>query len=98
MLIQWDQQVGGMSEDCLSLNVWTPGVNDGQKRAVMVSFHGGGFATGSGNAPGYDGAQLARFGDVVVVTVNHRLASLRVSPSGRSWARPRNSRTPAWWE
>jgi para-nitrobenzyl esterase len=76
MLIQWDQHVGGMSEDCLSLNVWTPGVNDGQKRAVMVSFHGGGFSTGSGNAPGYDGAQLARFGDVVVVTVNHRLASL----------------------
>ncbi len=76
MLIQWDEHVGGMSEDCLSLNVWTPGVNDGQKRAVMVSFHGGGFATGSGNAPGYDGAQLARFGDVVVVTVNHRLASL----------------------
>jgi para-nitrobenzyl esterase len=75
MMIQWDQHVGGMGEDCLSLNVWTPGVNDGQKRAVMVSFHGGGFATGSGNGPGYDGAQLARFGDVVVVTVNHRLAS-----------------------
>src|SRR5271166_5248593 len=75
MMIQWDQQPGGMGEDCLSLNVWTPGVNDGSKRAVMVSFHGGGFATGSGNAPGFDGAQLARFGDVVVVTVNHRLAS-----------------------
>ncbi|MBZ5626087.1 MAG: carboxylesterase family protein [Acidobacteriia bacterium] len=76
MMIQWDVQPGGMGEDCLVLNVWTPGVNDGQKRAVMVSFHGGGFATGSGNAPGYDGAQLAKFGDVVVVTVNHRLASL----------------------
>jgi len=75
MLIQWDLHVGGMSEDCLSLNVWTPGINDGQKRAVMVSFHGGGYSTGSGNGPGYDGAQLARFGDVVVVTVNHRLAS-----------------------
>src|SRR5260370_18201246 len=75
MMIQWDQQSGGMGEDCLSLNVWTPGVNDGQKRAVLVSFHGGGFATGSGNGPGYDGAQLARFGDVVVVTVTHRLAS-----------------------
>jgi para-nitrobenzyl esterase len=75
MLIQWDLHVGGMGEDCLSLNVWTPGVNDGQKRAVMVSFHGGGFATGSGNGPGYDGAQLAKYGDVVVVTVNHRLAS-----------------------
>ncbi len=75
LMIQWDQHSGGMGEDCLSLNVWTPGVNDGQKRAVMVSFHGGGFSTGSGNAPGYDGAQLAKFGDVVVVTVNHRLAS-----------------------
>ncbi len=75
MMIQWDLQPGGMGEDCLVLNVWTPGVNDGQKRAVMVSFHGGGFATGSGNAPGFDGAQLAKFGDVVVVTVNHRLAS-----------------------
>src|SRR5271165_1105967 len=75
MMIQWDLQPGGLGEDCLHLNVWTPGVNDGSKRAVMVSFHGGGFATGSGNAPGFDGAQLARFGDVVVVTVNHRLAS-----------------------
>jgi para-nitrobenzyl esterase len=42
---------------------------------VLVSFHGGGWATGSGNAPGFDGAQLSRFGDVVVVTVNHRLSS-----------------------
>jgi para-nitrobenzyl esterase len=75
MMIQWDQQNGGMGEDCLVLNVWTPGVNDGGKRAVLVSFHGGGFATGSGNAPGFDGAQLALFGDVVVVTVNHRLSS-----------------------
>jgi len=75
MMIQWDQQSGGMGEDCLVLNVWTPGVNDNGKRAVLVSFHGGGFTTGSGNAPGFDGAQLALFGDVVVVTVNHRLAS-----------------------
>jgi len=77
MLIMWDRHVGcgGMGEDVLSLNIWTPGVGDGAKRPVMVSFHGGGWTTGSGNAPGYDGAQLARFGDVVVVTVNHRLAS-----------------------
>ena len=76
-LIQWDKHIGtgGMSEDCLSLNVWTPGVNDGAKRAVLVSFHGGGWATGSGNGPMYDGGQLALLGDVVVVTVNHRLAS-----------------------
>ncbi|HEY2145860.1 MAG TPA: carboxylesterase family protein [Steroidobacteraceae bacterium] len=73
MMIHWDYQPGGMGEDCLSLNVWTPGLKDGAKRAVLVSFHGGGFTTGSGNAMGYDGAQLARFGDVVVVTVNHRL-------------------------
>jgi len=75
MMIHWDYQPGGMGEDCLSLNIWTPGLRDGAKRAVLVSFHGGGFTAGSGNAIGYDGAQLARFGDVVVVTVNHRLAS-----------------------
>ena len=76
-LIQWDKHIGtgGMCEDCLSLNVWSPGVNDHAKRAVLVSFHGGGWATGSGNGPMYDGGQLALLGDVVVVTVNHRLAS-----------------------
>jgi para-nitrobenzyl esterase len=76
-LISWDRHVGigGMSEDCLSLNVWTPGVNDNGRRAVLVSFHGGGWATGSANGPMYDGGQLALLGDVVVVTVNHRLAS-----------------------
>jgi para-nitrobenzyl esterase len=77
MMIGWDRHVGpgGMGEDCLNLNVWTPGVSDGARRPVLVSFHGGGWATGSGNGPMYDGAQLARFGDVVVVTVNHRLAA-----------------------
>jgi para-nitrobenzyl esterase len=76
-LIAWDRHVGpgGMGEDCLNLNIWTPGVNDGGRRAVLVSFHGGGWATGSGNGPMYDGARLARYGDVVVVTVNHRLAA-----------------------
>jgi para-nitrobenzyl esterase len=77
-LIAWDRHVGvgGMSEDCLSLNVWTPGIKDNAKRAVLVSFHGGGWATGSANGPMYDGGQLSLLGDVVVVTVNHRLASL----------------------
>jgi para-nitrobenzyl esterase len=75
-LIDWDFQPGGMGEDCLALNVWTPALKDGGKRPVLVSFHGGGFATGSGNAIGYSGEPLARFGNVVVVTVNHRLASL----------------------
>jgi para-nitrobenzyl esterase len=77
MMIMWDRHVGpgGMGEDCLNLNVWTPGVNDNARRAVLVSFHGGGWTTGSGNGPMYDGAQLARFGDVVVVTVCHRLGA-----------------------
>jgi para-nitrobenzyl esterase len=75
-LIQWDLHYGtGMGEDVLTLNVWTPGIKDGGKRAVLLNFHGGGFATGSGNGPQYDGLQLARLADVVVVNVNHRLAS-----------------------
>ena len=73
--IMWDRQVGGMGEDCLSLNVWTTTTDRSAKKAVMVSFHGGGFATGSGNAPGFDGKNLAYYGDVVVVCINHRLAS-----------------------
>jgi para-nitrobenzyl esterase len=61
------------SEDCLTLNVWTPGLGDGGKRPVMVWLHGGAFAYGSGNRAVTDGANLARRGDVVVVSVNHRL-------------------------
>jgi para-nitrobenzyl esterase len=61
------------SEDCLVLNVWTPAVGDNKKRPVMVWCHGGGFASGSGSSPITEGANLARRGDVVVVTVNHRL-------------------------
>lgn len=60
------------NEDCLFLNVWTP-ATDSSKRPVMVWLHGGGYAYGSGAWPIYDGANLARQGDVVVVTVNHRL-------------------------
>jgi para-nitrobenzyl esterase len=66
--------VGQMGEDCLVLNVWTPGLNDNAKRPVMVWLHGGGFFSGSGDhIPYYEGASLARTGDVVVVSVNHRL-------------------------
>src|SRR6187551_877322 len=61
------------SEDCLVLNVWTPAVGDGRKRPVMFWCHGGGFATGSGSSPVTEGANLAKRGDVVVVTINHRL-------------------------
>jgi para-nitrobenzyl esterase len=59
-------------EDCLVLNVWTPAL-DGAKRPVMFWCHGGGFASGSGSSPVTDGTNLARRGDVVVVSVNHRL-------------------------
>ena len=76
-LIQFDLNVavGGMSEDCLHLNIWAPGTRGEEKRAVLFSIHGGGFAIGSGNSPMYDGAKLSSFGDVVVVAVTHRLAS-----------------------
>ena len=63
----------GPSEDCLCLDVWSKGLNDGVKRPVMVWMHGGGFEQGSGSALGYEGGGLARHQDVVVVCVNHRL-------------------------
>ena len=61
------------SEDCLFLNIWTPGLREGAARPVLFYIHGGAFDEGSGSSPLYDGAQLCRRGDVVVVTVNHRL-------------------------
>ncbi len=63
---------GPMGEDCLRLNIWTPSTGAG-RRPVMVWFHGGGQRTGSGNSPFYDGRELARKHDVVVVTTTHRL-------------------------
>jgi para-nitrobenzyl esterase len=62
-----------MSEDCLYLNVWTPGLRDDRKRPIMVYFHGGEFSSGSGSSSLYDGTRLCLRGDVVVVTINHRL-------------------------
>ncbi len=61
------------SEDCLFLNVWTPAL-DRARRPVMVYLHGGAHAHGSGSDPLYDGSNLVRRGDVVVITLNHRLA------------------------
>jgi para-nitrobenzyl esterase len=65
-----------MSEDCLFLNISTPALGDGGKRPVMVWLHGGAFVVGSGASPLYDGSNLARREDVVVVTLNHRLGLL----------------------
>jgi para-nitrobenzyl esterase len=64
------------SEDCLFLNVWTPDTAKPAKRPVMVYFHGGAYSTGSVTDPVNNGAALAARGDVVVVTVNHRLNAL----------------------
>lgn len=63
------------SEDCLFLNVWTPRAND-KKRPVMVWIHGGAFGFGSANDKYYEGSNLARKEDVVVVSMNHRLNAL----------------------
>lgn len=63
------------SEDCLYLNIWTPGLDDA-KRPVLFWIHGGGFLLGSGSEPAYSGAALAARGDVVVVTINYRLGAL----------------------
>lgn len=62
-----------ISEDCLYLNVWTPTLNPQSRLPVMVYIHGGGYNALSANSPGYDGVRLCHRGNVVVVTLNHRL-------------------------
>jgi para-nitrobenzyl esterase len=71
--------IGEMSEDCLYLNVWTPGTDAG-RRPVLVWIHGGAFVIGAGSQALYDGSSLARRGDVVVVTINYRLGALGFLP------------------
>ena len=73
-----------VSEDCLRINVFTPGYGDGRKRPVLVWLHGGGFTNGNGiEQDGYSGENLSRYGDVVFCSVNHRLGPL---PHGaRCW-------------
>jgi len=84
----WDD--GFASEDCLRINIWTPRINDNNKRPVMVWLHGGGYTTGSGHElPAYDGASLAAQGNVVIVTINHRLnilGFLDISAYGEKYA------------
>jgi para-nitrobenzyl esterase len=63
-------------EDCLVLNVWTPELGSDSKRPVMIWLHGGGFQSGSGDSPVTDGTNLAKVGNVVVVSLNHRLNAL----------------------
>ena len=91
-MFSWDDGVQG--ENCLRVNVWTPAVNDGKRRPVMVWLHGGGYTAGSGQELlSYDGENLARRGDVVVVTLNHRLnvfGFLDLSQYGRDYASSAN--------
>ena len=63
------------SEDCLTLNIWTP-APDSEKRPVLVWIHGGAFASGAGSLPWYSGERFAANGDVVVVSINYRLGAL----------------------
>ncbi len=69
------QSLTPMDEACLVLNVWTPAL-DGARRPVLVWHHGAPFGSGSGDSPNYNGANLARTHDAVVITVNHRLGAL----------------------
>ncbi len=71
--LAWIRDTRAYSEDCLVINVYTPAVNDSAKRPVLVYIHGGGFVSGASSAPGLDGHNFARRGDVVLVTLNHRL-------------------------
>jgi len=85
-----------MDEDCLNLNVWTPDLDD-QKRPVLVWLHGGGYEAGSSiEQVAYDGANMARLGDTVVVSVNHRLNILGyfdLSDFGEEYANSANAGT-----
>ena len=91
-MFEWDD--GQPSEDCLRVNVWTPGL-DARKRPVLVWLHGGGFSNGSSQElKAYDGESLARRGDVVVVSLNHRLnvlGYLNLAGTARSTPAPATS-------
>ncbi len=69
-----------LSEDCLRINVWTPAINDAQRRPVIVWLHGGGFFSGNGiEQDGYNGENFSRTGNVVFCSLNHRLGALGFS-------------------
>ena len=88
----WDD--GFQDENCLRVNIWTQGINNGKKRPVMVWLHGGGYSAGSGQElPAYDGKSLCKTGDVVVVSLNHRLnilGFLDLSAYGDKYAKSGN--------
>ena len=91
---EWYYQKDPLGEDCLVLNVFTPDLNPDARRPVMFYIHGGGYVNGGGGGAGLDGANLANFGDVVVVTINHRLNAFGftdLSPYGEEYADSANA-------
>jgi para-nitrobenzyl esterase len=90
----FDWEDGQPSDSCLVVNVWTPSINDNKKRPVMVWIHGGQFSSGSDNELRmYDGESLSRRGDLVMVSLNHRLGALgylNLSEYGDKWASAAN--------
>lgn len=94
-MFEWDD--GQPGDDHLRVNIWTPGIKDNRKRPVMVWLHGGGHSAGSGQElKSYDGENLSRRGDVVVVSLNHRLnvfGYLNLIEYGDRWAHSANAGT-----
>lgn len=91
----FDHDWGYPNEDCLRVNVWTPSIDDGKKRPVLFWIHGGGFTAGSSQElPSTDGENLSKKGDVIVVSINHRLnilGFLDLSPFGSKYAHSANN-------
>ncbi len=81
-IFEWYYQDQPQGEDCLVLNIFTPDLEAGAERPVMLYIHGGGYVNGGGGGAGLNGANLANFGDVVVVTINHRLNAFGFSHLG----------------
>jgi para-nitrobenzyl esterase len=91
-MFEWDD--GQPGEDCLRVNVWTPSTADATRRPVLVWIHGGGYTSGSSNELRmYDGESLARRGNAVVVSLNHRLGPLgymNLQDHGEKWSNAAN--------
>src|SRR5690606_17869090 len=89
----WSPEDAMDEHNLFTVNVWTQGLNDGKKRPVMFWLHGGGFSVGASDDPITDGKMLAQKGDVVLVSVNHRLnilGFLDLSMAGDKYANSAN--------
>lgn len=92
-IVPWYPDSIQNEKELFSVNVWTQGINDGKKRPVMLWLHGGGFHVGASNDPMTYGEALAKKGDIVVVSVNHRLnilGFLDLSACGEKYAQSAN--------